>query len=117
MNRIHNFSAGPAVLPESVLEASREALLNLNQSGLGLLECSHRSVLYSGVIDSARDRLRRLLGLDEDQEVLFLQGGAQSQFFMVPMNFLQDGRASYLDTGRWSMLAVASPSSWLVSTI
>ena len=72
--RIHNFSAGPAVLPLEVLEQTRHDLMSLNGSGIGLLECSHRSALYGEVIDSARARLRRLLMLDDDQEVLFLQG-------------------------------------------
>ena len=106
MARIHNFSAGPAVLPLEVLEQTREDLIELNGSGIGLLECSHRSALYDEVINSARDRVHRLLQLDEDQEVLFLQGGAQSQFFMVPMNLLRGGRATYIDTGRWSELAI-----------
>jgi phosphoserine aminotransferase len=106
MARIHNFSAGPGVLPLDVLRQTQEDLIELNGSGIGLLECSHRSALYGAVIDSARARLHRLLQLDEDQEVLFLQGGAQSQFFMVPMNFLRGGRASYVDTGRWSDLAI-----------
>jgi phosphoserine aminotransferase len=106
MTRIHNFSAGPAVLPLAVIEQAREDLLDLNGSGLGLLECSHRSALYDAVIGSARERLHRLLRLDEDQTVLFLHGGAQSQFFMIPMNFLRGQRATYLDTGRWSELAI-----------
>jgi phosphoserine aminotransferase len=106
MPRIHNFSAGPGVLPLDVLQETRASILELNSSGLGLLECSHRSALYGEVIHSARTRLRALLNLDEDQEVLFLHGGAQSQFFMVPMNFLQNQRAAYLDTGRWSELAI-----------
>ena len=106
MARIHNFSAGPGVLPLDVLNQTRIDLLELNESGLGLLECSHRSALYEAVIDSARTRLRGLLNLDDDQEVLFLHGGAQSQFFMIPMNFLRGGTASYLDTGHWSELAI-----------
>lgn len=107
MSRIHNFSAGPAVLPVPVLEEAREALLDFNGSGIGIMECSHRTPLFEQVIDSARARLKRLLSLDDDQEVLFLQGGASSQFFMVPMNLLNGGRATYLDTGVWSKKAIA----------
>ncbi|MBW2253831.1 MAG: 3-phosphoserine/phosphohydroxythreonine transaminase [Deltaproteobacteria bacterium] len=106
MARIHNFSAGPAVLPVPVLEQAREAALEYGQTGLGLMECSHRSPLFEGIIGAARERLQRLLALDDDQEVLFLQGGASSQFFMVPMNLLRGGRATYLDTGAWSKKAM-----------
>lgn len=102
MSRIHNFSAGPGVLPESVLRETQEAIWELNGSGLGLLECSHRGALFDGVADSARDRVRRLLALSDDQEVLFLHGGARTQFFMIPANLLRGGRATYLDTGIWA---------------
>lgn len=107
MARIHNFSAGPAVLPLPVLEAARGDLLEHGDTGVGILECSHRSTPYGEVVEEARERLTRLLGLAEDQEVLFLHGGASSQFFMVPMNLLRGGRAAYLDTGRWSGKALA----------
>jgi phosphoserine aminotransferase len=106
MSRIHNFSAGPAVLPESVLREAQQALWDFNGSGIGIMECSHRTKLYEAVVWSARDRLRRLLRLSDDQEVLFLQGGASTQFFMVPMNLLRGGRAAYLETGHWSEKAV-----------
>lgn len=106
MARKHNFSAGPAVLPERVLQEAQQALWDLDGSGMGVMECSHRSKLYERVIDSARDRLRRLLKLSADQEILFLQGGASSQFFMIPMNLLRGGRAAYLETGHWSKKAV-----------
>lgn len=102
MARIHNFSAGPAVLPEPVIREAQEALWDLNGSGIGICESSHRWPLFDEVICSARDRLRRLLKLSDDQEVLFLQGGAQSQFYQVPMNLLRGGRAVYLDTGTWA---------------
>jgi phosphoserine aminotransferase len=107
MSRIHNFSAGPAVLPESVLEEARAAIWDFQGRGRGLLEISHRSKLFEGVIDAARERLGRLLGISETHEILFLGGGASTQFYMVPMNWLRDGRASYLDTGRWSDKAIA----------
>ncbi|NUN15231.1 MAG: 3-phosphoserine/phosphohydroxythreonine transaminase [Myxococcales bacterium] len=107
MTRIFNFSSGPAILPESVLIEAQQAIWDLNGSGLGLLECSHRSSLFESVLYSAADRLTRLLQLDSDQAVLFLQGGASAQFFLVPMNFLRGGRATYLDTGVWSTKAIA----------
>jgi len=102
MTRIHNFSAGPAVLPEPVVRATQEALWDLNGSGLGLCECSHRSALFEDVLASATQGLRSLLALSDDQEVLFLPGGAQTQFYQIPMNLLRGGRATYLDTGVWS---------------
>lgn len=107
MARIHNFSAGPAVLPVPVLHQAREALLEYGDSGLGIMEMSHRGKVFEEVIASARDRLRRLLQVADDQEILFLQGGASSQFFMVAMNLLRGGTAAYLDTGRWSAKAIA----------
>ena len=105
MAKLHNFSAGPAALPSSVIEKTRASLLDLGGSGIGLVESSHRSVPFDVVIDDARERVARLLKLNDDQEVLFLHGGAQTQFFMVAMNLLNGGHAAYLDTGRWSMLA------------
>lgn len=103
MKRVHNFSAGPAALPQAVLEKAREELLDYRDSGRSIMEMSHRSALYSEVDHQAKARLRSLLGLDESFEILFLQGGASSQFMMVPFNYLQGGAsADYLDTGRWS---------------
>ena len=106
MSRSHNFSAGPAVLPEPVLRQAQKDIWELNESGVGLLECSHRSPTFDAVICSARERIKRLLKLDEEQEVLFLHGGARSQFYMVPMNLLRGGRAVYLETGCWSKYAI-----------
>lgn len=106
MSRIHNFSAGPAVLPAPVVAEAREALLELGDSGIGILECSHRSADFDAVIGEARTRVHALLGLADDQEVLFLHGGARSQFYMWPMNVLRGGRAAYLDTGNWSKGAI-----------
>lgn len=107
MSRIHNFSAGPAVLPEAVVQQAREAIWDFQGTGLGLLEMSHRSRPFEAVAASAVDRLGRLLGIHETHHILFLTGGASSQFFMIPMNLLRGGRAAYLDTGRWSEKAIA----------
>lgn len=105
MARVYNFSAGPAVLPVPVLEQARDGLLEFEGTGLGAMEYSHRSPKFTEVIGAARDRLRRLLGLADDQEVLFLHGGARTQFYQVPMNLLRGGRAAYLDTGTWAFQA------------
>ncbi len=107
MARIHNFSAGPSLLPESVIREAQEALWELNGSGIGLCGSSHRWPLFESVLASAKARMAKLLALADDQQVLFLQGGAQTQFFQVPMNLLRGGRATYLDTGRWSTGAAA----------
>lgn len=106
MNRIHNFSAGPGVLPESVLEQCQQAIWEFGGTGLGLLEMSHRSKAFDAVIVAARERLARLLGVTDSHEVLFLSGGASTQFFMAPMNLLRGGRATYLETGTWSTKAI-----------
>jgi len=105
--RIFNFSAGPAVLPVPVLEQARENLLSLNQTGIGVLEHSHRGAAFSSVLQRTQDACRSLAGIPDDFEILFLQGGASSQFFMVPMNFLKpDQTADYLITGAWSQKAI-----------
>lgn len=105
--RIHNFGAGPAVLPLSVVEEVRDALPNLNGSGIGLLEISHRSKTFQAVVDSAEARVRRVLGVPEDYKVLFLQGGASLQFYMTALNLLRPGEsADYLVTGTWSQKAI-----------
>ncbi len=106
MSRVHNFSAGPAVLPESVVEQTRDALWELEGCGQGLMETSHRGKAFEAVMGRARASLRRLLRLSDDQELLLLHGGARTQFFQIPMNLLQGGRAAYLDTGTWSHQAV-----------
>jgi phosphoserine aminotransferase len=105
MSRSHNFSPGPAVLPEAVLRQTQEALWELNGCGQGLLETSHRGAAFADVMERATGRLRRLLRLSDDQEVLFLHGGARTQFYQIPMNLLRGGRATYLETGTWSRQA------------
>jgi phosphoserine aminotransferase len=106
MARVHNFSAGPAVLPLPVLEEARDALIEFEGSGLGAMEYSHRSKRFEAVLARAKERLSRLLGLSADQRVLFLHGGAKTQFFQIPMNLLRGGRAAYLDTGVWAKNAI-----------
>lgn len=106
--RIHNFSAGPGVLPEPVLEQACQDLWSHGDYGIGIAECSHRGKQFDDVLQAAKQRIARLLTLDDDQVVLFLHGGARTQFYQLPMNFLRGGRrATYLDTGAWSAYAIA----------
>lgn len=103
----HNFSAGPAILPQSVFEEAAQAAVNFNHSGLSLLEISHRSPGFSAVVEETIQLIKELLGIGEDHHVLLLSGGASSQFFMVPMNYLNSNEsACYLDTGSWSSKAI-----------
>jgi len=105
--RIHNFGAGPAVLPLSVVEAVSDALPNLMDSGFGLCEISHRSATFQSVVDSAMERVRRVLSIPEDYTVLFLQGGASLQFYMTALNILNQGeKADYIITGGWAQKAL-----------
>ncbi len=102
-NRVYNFYAGPATLPLSVLEQAQSELLDFQGTGMSVMEISHRSKAFDKVIKEAEADLKDLLGLGDDYRVLFLQGGASSQFYMVPMNFLPEGAvADYIITGSWS---------------
>jgi phosphoserine aminotransferase len=106
--RIYNLSAGPAVLPEEVIRKSQEAMWNLDGTGIGVMEHSHRDKAFVAVIERAEALVRKLADVPADHEVLFLQGGASSQFYMVPMNLLSaDSTADYVMTGVWSQKAVA----------
>ncbi len=108
MNRAHNFSAGPAVLPESVIEQLQDALPNLKNTGLGLMEMSHRSATFDEVHRTAENRLRRILEIPDDYRVLFLQGGASLQFHMTALNLLGPGEsADFVVTGTWSQKGLA----------
>lgn len=105
--KIHNFSAGPAILPAPVLEEAAQAVVNYNHAGLSILEMSHRSKPLVAMLEEARQLVKDLLGLSEDYEVLYLTGGASSQFYMTAMNLLQaDQTAAYVDTGTWSSKAI-----------
>lgn len=105
--QLHNFNAGPSILPQSVFEKAAAAVLNLDGSGLSILEISHRSSEFKAIHARAKALVIELMGLDDRFEVLFLTGGASSQFFMVPINLLpQDGVSAYLDTGSWSAKAI-----------
>lgn len=109
MNRIYNFSAGPAILPVEVLEEASRGVLEIGGSGMSILEVSHRGAEYESIHFDAKERLLRVLGLNsEEYDALFLGGGASLQFAMLPMNFLTAGRtADYVHTGEWSKKAIA----------
>ena len=106
-DRIYNFSPGPSTLPYAVLQQASKDIVNFNDKGIGLIELSHRSKEFMGVADEAEALIRENLGVPSNYKVLFLQGGASSQFFMVPMNLLGPGKkATYLNTGTWSNKAI-----------
>ncbi len=107
VNRICNFNAGPAALPEPVLQELQANILSFQTCCMSILEISHRSSDFDAVINDAVARTKRLLGIGEDYHVLFLQGGASLQFAMIPMNFLtEDRKADYINTGTWSTKAI-----------
>lgn len=107
MSRIYNFNAGPAVLPLEVLEEAQRELVDFQGTGMSLLESSHRAKAYDAVHNEAVANLRELLGVGDDYAVLFLQGGASTQFSMVPMNLLLPGTsADYVNSGAWANKAV-----------
>jgi len=104
---IHNFNAGPSILPKIVFEEAAQAVLNYNNSGLSILELGHRTPVFQSIMDEAQALLKELMQLDNDHEVLFLHGGASTQFMQVPMNLLDEKEtAAYSDTGVWAAKAV-----------
>jgi phosphoserine aminotransferase len=106
-DRIFNFSAGPGTLPEEVLQQAAKDVVNFNDKGIGIIEMSHRSKEFMAVADETEALLRELLAVPDNFKVLFLQGGASTQFAMVPMNLLPAGKkGSYLNTGTWSKKAI-----------
>jgi phosphoserine aminotransferase len=107
MTRVWNFSSGPAVLPEAVLRRAQDAIWDLDGSGIGVLEHSHRGPEFLAVLHRAERSLRTLAAIPDDYDVLFMPGGASTQFFMVPMNLLAGGTADYCMTGVWSAKAAA----------
>ena len=103
----HNFSAGPCILPKEVIQKASEALLNFNELNLSLVEISHRSKEFVAVMSKAQSLVRELLNLPKNYSVLFLQGGASTQFLMTAMNLLKtNGKAAYINTGTWSKKAI-----------
>ncbi len=107
MSKVHNFSAGPGILPAEVLQQASEACINFDNLNLSLLEISHRSKNFEKVMDESRALVKELLGLNENYKILFLGGGASLQFAMVPYNLLRtDGTAGYINTGVWASKAI-----------
>ncbi len=104
---VHNFNAGPSILPKEVFRQASEAILNFNDMGLSILEIGHRTDAFQAVMDEAQQLVKELMKLDNNKEVLFLHGGASTQFFQVPMNLLDDqAKAAYLDAGTWGSKAI-----------
>jgi phosphoserine aminotransferase len=104
---IHNFNAGPSILPKEVFEEASRAILNFNETGLSILEFGHRTPMFEAVVSEAMELIRELMQLNGNKEVMFLHGGASTQFFQVPMNFLsRDKKAAYLDGGVWGSKAI-----------
>lgn len=108
MNRVYNFSAGPSMLPESVLVKASQEMLNYKGTGMSVMEMSHRSKAYISIIENAESLIRKLMGIDDSYSVLFLQGGASTQFAMVPMNLFSNfKKADFINTGNWSKKAIS----------
>jgi phosphoserine aminotransferase len=104
---VHNFNAGPSILPKEVFEEASRAVIDFNNSGLSILEIGHRTPLFQAVMDEARNLAKELMKLDDDHEVLFLHGGASTQFMQMPMNLLNENEmAAYADTGIWATKAI-----------
>lgn len=106
-NVIHNFNAGPSILPAEVFEEASRAILNFNNTGLSILELGHRTKTFQAVVEEAVALVKELMNLDSDHEVVFLHGGASTQFFQIPMNLLgENDLAAYTDTGVWASKAI-----------
>lgn len=118
MARCYNFCAGPAALPEAVLEQASDEMLNWHGAGLSIMEMSHRSPEIVGIAERAEQNLRTLLGVPDDYAVLFLQGGASSQFAAIPLNLGgKNPRADYVNTGQWSIKAIAEAQRYLTVNV
>ncbi|PKK95184.1 MAG: 3-phosphoserine/phosphohydroxythreonine aminotransferase [Tenericutes bacterium HGW-Tenericutes-5] len=113
MERVWNFSAGPAVLPEEVLKIAAEQMLNYENSGMGVMEMSHRSKVYDKIIKDAEADLRKLMNIPNNYKVLFLQGGGHLQFSMVPLNLMKNKVADYIVTGEWAKKAAKEAAKYL----
>ena len=111
-NRTFNFSAGPAMMPEPVLEEIRDEMMNYRGSGMSVMEMSHRSKVFQQIADEAEADLRALMGIPDNYKVLFIQGGGTLEFAMVPMNLMKNGKACYVETGTWSKKAIAEAKKY-----
>lgn len=114
MSRVYNFSAGPSMLPVEVLERAQKEMLDQGGSGQSVMEMSHRSKEYQAIIDNAEAKLRKIMEIPDNYKVLFLQGGASTQFAMVPLNFgSKNKKADYVTTGQWSKKAKAEAARYI----
>lgn len=114
MSRVYNFSAGPSMLPAEVLERAQKEMLDCNGSGQSVMEMSHRSKEYQAIIDKAEANLRKIMAIPDNYKVLFLQGGASTQFAMVPLNLgTKNKKADYVTTGVWSKKAMAEAKRYI----
>lgn len=113
MKRVYNFSAGPSMLPQSVLEKAASEMLDYNGTGQSVMEMSHRSKAYKPIIDQTEALVRELMGVPANYKVLFLQGGASLQFAMIPLNLKKKGKAAFIDTGVWSDKAIKEAKKWM----
>lgn len=111
-DRIINFSAGPAMMPELVLEEIQQEMMNYHNSGMCVMEMSHRSPVYQQIIDEAEQDLRDLMNIPDNYKVLFIQGGATLQFAAIPWNLMNTGKACYVETGAWSKKAIAEAKKY-----
>ena len=112
MGRVYNFSAGPAVLPESVLREAAEEMLDYKGTGMSVMEMSHRSKAFDDIIKTAEADLRDLMNIPDNYKVLFLQGGASQQFAAIPMNLMKNKVADYIITGQWAKKAYQDASKY-----
>lgn len=112
MSRVYNFSAGPAVLPEEVLQSAADEMMDYNGTGMSVMEMSHRSKAFEEIITTAEADLRELMGIPDNYKVLFLQGGASQQFAAIPMNLMKNGVADYIITGQWAKKAAAEAEKY-----
>lgn len=110
--RTYNFSAGPAMMPEEVLEEIAAEMMNYRGSGMCVMEMSHRSKVFESILEEAKADLKKLMGIPDNYKILFVQGGGTVQFSMVPMNLLKGGVACYVETGAWSKKAIAEAKKW-----
>ena len=106
MKRVYNFSAGPSTMPESVLKIAADEMLCYQNSGMSVMEMSHRSKEYQAIIDAAFSNLREVMQIPDNYNILFMQGGATAQFDAVPLNLMKKGSADFIDTGMWSKKAI-----------
>ena len=113
MSRVYNFSAGPSCLPEEVLKSAAEEMMDYKGTGQSVMEMSHRSKAYEPIIAETESLVRELMNVPSNYKILFLQGGASTQFAMVPMNLKKNGKAAYINTGVWSKKAIAEAKKYL----